>query len=279
MFSRRAALRGALGSMAAGVIAAPVRAGGNFTLEGRLSQGGWLRGRLPGGAVNASLDGQALDCAQDGAFFAAFDRDCAANARLAAHFVDAPDTLHPLTITPRAWRIEQVDAPFHPPALPEGEFARIRAAELARIDAARRANQLADGWRQSFIRPAPGRFSGFFGSQRVFRGTPGTYHGGLDMAAAAGTPYVAAADGVVTLAADQPFTLEGHLLVLDHGMGLVSLFLHASALLVKEGDRVAQGQPLGRVGMTGRATGPHLHWGLRWREARLDPLLFLPAET
>jgi hypothetical protein len=261
--------------MAAGLI--PARAGKpDFALEGRFTQGGWLRGRLPGGAVNASLDGQALDCTREGAFFAAFDRDCLATATLAAHFVDAPDMTHALSIAPRAWHIEQVDAPFHPPALPEGEFARLRAAELARIEAARSANQQADGWRQAFIGPRRGGFRAF-GSQRVFRGTPGTYHGGLDMAAGAGTPYVAPADGVVTLAADQPFTLEGHLLVLDHGMGLVSLFLHASALLVKEGDRVAQGQPLGRVGMTGRATGPHLHWGLRWREARLDPLLFLPA--
>ena len=76
------------------------------------------------------------------------------------------------------------------------------------------------------------------------------------------------------LAADHPFTLEGNLLMVDHGMGLNSAFLHCNKLLVREGDRVAQGQPLGLVGMTGRATGPHLHWALKWHDSRLDPLLF-----
>jgi murein DD-endopeptidase MepM/ murein hydrolase activator NlpD len=85
--------------------------------------------------------------------------------------------------------------------------------------------------------------------------------------------FVAPADGVVVLAAADPFTLEGRLLIVDHGAGLNSAFLHCSALLVSEGDRVRQGQPIGRVGMTGRATGPHLHWSIKWREARLDPIL------
>jgi len=135
----------------------------------------------------------------------------------------------------------------------------------------------AGGWRQNFIWPAAGRVSGRFGAQRIYRGTAGAYHGGLDIAAGAGSPYVAPADGVVVLAATTPFTLEGHLLMVDHGMGLNSAFLHASRLLVGLGDKVRQGQALGEVGMTGRATGPHLHWGIRWREARLDPLLFVPA--
>jgi len=79
------------------------------------------------------------------------------------------------------------------------------------------------------------------------------------------------------LAAEAPFTLEGHLLMLDHGAGLNSAFLHCSALLVKEGDAVTQGQTIGRIGATGRSTGPHLHWSLKWQEVRLDPLLFLPS--
>ena len=85
---------------------------------------------------------------------------------------------------------------------------------------------------------------------------------------------MAPAEGVVVLAADAPFTLEGNLLIIDHGMGLSSAFLHSSELLVREGESVRQGQVIGRIGMTGRATGPHLHWGLTWRGLRLDPLLF-----
>ncbi len=90
-----------------------------------------------------------------------------------------------------------------------------------------------------------------------------------------GTPFVAPADGVVILAADSAFTLEGRLLMIDHGMGLNSAFLHCSSHAVKTGDRVHQGQFIGRIGATGRATGPHLHWSIKWREARLDPLLFV----
>ena len=152
----------------------------------------------------------------------------------------------------------------------------IRQPELARIAAARAIRSNADGWRQKFVWPVKGRISGRFGSQRIYRGgEAGAYHSGLDIATgASGTPFVAPADGVVVLAAQTPFSLEGNLLILDHGMGLNSAFLHCSELLVKEGDHVRQGQVIGRIGMTGRATGPHLHWSMKWLDARLDPLLF-----
>jgi len=84
---------------------------------------------------------------------------------------------------------------------------------------------------------------------------------------------VAPADGVVILAADHPFTLEGNLLMIDHGMGLNTAFMHLSRIDVKLGERVRRGQPVGAVGRSGRATGPHLHWSLKWRDARIDPLL------
>lgn len=151
---------------------------------------------------------------------------------------------------------------------------KIREPELARINAARGVKAQSDGWRQKFIWPAKGRLSGLFGSQRIYRVEPGAYHSGLDVAGATGTPFVAPADGVVILAADKPFSLEGNLLMIDHGNGLNSAFLHCSAILVREGERVKQGQVIGKIGATGRATGPHLHWGMKWGDARLDPLLF-----
>ena len=154
-------------------------------------------------------------------------------------------------------------------------YLRLRSADLARISAARALETGAQGWRQDFIRPAPGRFSGRFGSQRIYKGEPAAYHSGLDIAGGAGTTYVAPADGVVILAAQTPFSLEGRLLMLDHGMGLNSAFLHASELFVSEGQQVRRGDPLGRIGSTGRATGPHLHWSVKWRESRIDPLLMI----
>ena len=110
----------------------------------------------------------------------------------------------------------------------------------------------------------------------IYRGEPGSYHSGLDIATGGtGDPFVAPADGVVVLATDRPFSLEGNLLIIDHGQGLNSAFLHLSEIAVAQGAVVRQGQYLGRIGSTGRATGPHLHWGLKWRDTRLDPLLFV----
>jgi murein DD-endopeptidase MepM/ murein hydrolase activator NlpD len=247
----------------------------DFVLTGQFTQGGWLRGTAPKGATALPLDGKPLALAPDGTFFAAFDRDFGPSAELVAQRTGASDLRRVLTITPRQWQIERVNAPFHPSALPDADFARIRKDELARIGAARTQGSDSLGWQQSFGWPLKGPLRGRFGSQRIFRGTPGAYHPGLDIAGAQGAPFVAPADGVVTLAAAAPFTLEGNLLIVDHGMGLTSAFLHSSGLAVKVGDHVRQGQLLGWVGMTGRATGPHLHWALKWREARLDPLLFV----
>ena len=112
-----------------------------------------------------------------------------------------------------------------------------------------------------------------FGNQRVYNGSPGSYHSGMDIAAPKGTHYVAPADGVVTLAVARPFSLEGNLLMIDHGMGLNSAFLHSTKILVKEGQLVKRGQPIGTVGSTGSATGPHLHWSMKWNKARIDPIL------
>jgi murein DD-endopeptidase MepM/ murein hydrolase activator NlpD len=180
-----------------------------------------------------------------------------------------------LAIAPRAWQIEHVNAPFRPGGLADADFARKRAGELAAINASRAQSTDATGWRQTFAWPLRGAIRGRFGAQRIYQGKPGSYHGGLDIAGAEGTPFNAPADGVVVLAATAPFTLEGNLLIVDHGSGLSSAFLHASRLAVRTGDRVRQGQLIGWVGKTGRATGPHLHWALKWRESKLDPLLFV----
>ncbi len=241
---------------------------------GAATQGGWLRGTAPPGTLALELDGRPVALAPDGAFFIGFDRDAAPASRLVATLRDGRTLALPLTIAPGAWRIERVNAPLRPPALGTEAYRQQRAAELAQINAARAQVTGATGWRQSFVRPVAGRVTGLFGAQRIYRGEPGAYHSGTDFAATTGTPYVAPADGVVILAAAAPFTLEGLLLMIDHGAGLNSAFLHSSQLLVRVGDAVRQNQPLGLVGMTGRATGPHLHWGLKWRNARLDPARF-----
>jgi len=268
--------RGLLGAIAALAGARAFGADDRFGLVGQATQGGFLRGRVPAGTSALRLDGFPVIYADDGAFLIAFDRDAAPTALLSAQV--SGTTLHQaLTIAPRAWPIEHVNVAMHPSGMPDAEFARRRAIELARIKAARARQTAASGWRQTMIRPGHGAVSGRFGAQRVFRGVPAAYHGGMDIAAPAGSPIIAPADGVVVLAAvTDLFTLEGHLVIVDHGMGLNSALLHARAVTVSEGTTVRQRDRIGEVGMTGRATGPHLHWALSWHGRKLDPLLFTP---
>ena len=248
----------------------------DFSLTGALSQGGWARGLAPAGSRALSLSGNPVDLASDGRFFIAFDRDSAASLTLAARLADGRLISRSVPVAPRAWQIEHIPLGPKPGTPPSEAYARLRSGELAQINAARSVDHPADGWRQKFIWPVYGRLSGKFGSQRIYNGVPGSYHSGLDIATgASGTPFVAPAEGIVTLAAQSPFSLEGKLLMIDHGMGLNSAFLHCSSHAVQVGDVVRQGQYIANIGKTGRATGPHLHWSIKWRAFRLDPLLFV----
>jgi len=244
-----------------------------FAYAGELTQGGWIRGQAPAGTISARLDDRALTLDGERRFFAAFDRNAAPTASLVAQLADGRTIRAPLAIAPRAWDIEHVDVTRTQGKTDEA-FLAMRKPELARIVAARTIESPVDGWKQRFIWPVRGRISGKFGSQRIYKGgDAGAYHSGIDIAPGTGAPIVAPADGIVVLAAEQPFSLEGHLLIIDHGGGLDSAFLHCDTLKVEVGDKVRQGQVVATVGMTGRATGPHLHWSVTWRGARLDPLL------
>ena len=243
---------------------------GKFALNRAPQQGSIALGRVPIGAKRLVIDGRNVPIAPDGRFLAGYDRDYAATTLMSAFLANGEAVSDTLPVAKRWWKIESLNTlPHH--SQPNAEYQRRRPGELAQINAARRKDNLSDGWRQRFIWPAKGRISGLFGSQRIYSGTPGSPHGGVDVAGGAGAAVVAPADGVVILAAASPFTLEGNLLMIDHGMGLNSAFLHLSRISVRLGDRVVQGQLIGAIGKTGRATGPHLHWGMRWRSEKIDP--------
>jgi murein DD-endopeptidase MepM/ murein hydrolase activator NlpD len=128
-------------------------------------------------------------------------------------------------------------------------------------------------WRGAFIRPVEGELSGPFGLSRIINGQPRSPHTGVDLRAEEGTPVLACNSGIVVLA--EPLFFSGNSVILDHGWGFYSMYFHLSEVLVKVGDRIDKGAMLGRVGSTGRATGPHLHWGIRMNGARVDPLSLL----
>ena len=248
-----------------------------FSVSGPLVQGSIASGRIPSDTLRLSLDGQPVRFDAAGRFIIGFDRDHGRSAALVAERANGPPIRQELGIAPRSWKIERINQD-RPKTGPTPAYKIIRDAELARIATARAIETGSMGWKQTFILPARGRISGRFGSQRIYRGgVPAAFHSGLDIAPGAGKPVVAPADGVVVLAGPPAFSLEGNLVIVDHGFGLSSAFLHLATSLVQVGQKVVQGQQIGTVGASGRATGPHLHWSVRWRTARLDPLMLVSA--
>jgi len=249
-------------------------------LSGNMVQGGLAVGRtVPGAQV--SLDGMMLDVDADGVFAIGFDRDQKPAATLRVVYPDGGTETRALAIAQREWQIQRVEGVpqkyVSPP--PEAMEAIARATKLK--DEARKTRAGGSWFAQDFIWPATGPISGVFGSQRYYNGEPRRPHYGVDVAAPTGTPIRAPAGGVVTLA-EQDMYFEGGLVFLDHGQGVTTLTMHMSRVDVKTGDRVEQGDIIGAVGGTGRATGPHLHWGIYWRGAWLDPQLLvepMPKET
>lgn len=150
------------------------------------------------------------------------------------------------------------------------ERIQREARQLAAIFPVASADRL---WSGGFLRPVPGAATSAFGRRSVFNGQPRSPHSGADFRAAEGTPILAPNDGVVVLAADLYFS--GNVVILDHGWGLYSYFAHLSAIDVAEGDPVSQGDTVGKVGATGRVTGPHLHWTVRLNDARVDPVALM----
>ncbi len=183
-----------------------------------------------------------------------------------------------IEVTPRDWPVERIEGVPPETVEPPPDIAERIRREQARVVAARQRNDAREEFLETFVWPVEGRISGRFGSQRVYvvkgKDVPKSPHPGMDIAVPQGTPVKAPAGGIVTFA-DANLYLTGGTILIDHGHGISSNFLHLSRVDVKVGDRVEQGQVIGAVGMTGRATGPHLHWGMNWFDVRLDPLLLM----
>lgn len=179
-----------------------------------------------------------------------------------------------IAVTPRDWPVERVNGVPPKTVNPPPEIAARIQREQALVTAARGRDDERADFALPFQWPVQGRISGRFGNARVYNGQPGAGHSGMDIAAPNGTPVKAPAGGLVTFASPDLY-LTGGTVLLDHGHGVSSNFLHLSRIDVKVGDRVEPGQVIGAVGATGRATGPHLHWGMNWFDVRIDPLLVL----
>lgn len=245
-------------------------------LNGDATQGGLMWGKVEPG-TSVFLDGENVDVHGDGTFVVGFGRDYGASAKLEYRRGDGNSETQTIAIAPREFDIERVNGLPPKTVTPPPEWRARRAIETGRVRSARAVMMPETMWIEGFMKPAEGRFSGFYGSQRVLNGEPRSPHYGLDIAADIGTPIWAPAGGVVRLAASD-FLLEGGIVIIDHGLGVTSTLFHMDSVTVKEGARVAKGDPIGTVGAKGRANGPHVDWRINWKNVRLDPMLVLEKE-
>ncbi len=242
-------------------------------LPDTLRQGDLVIGQAaPGSRV--ALGDTALRVDPDGRFVFGLGRDHDGPVRLHVTAPDGRTATLERPVQARRWRTERVNGVPEKTVNPPPELAARIAREQAAVNAARTRDDARSDFSGGFIWPLTGRISGVFGSQRIYNGTPKSPHSGLDVAAPTGTPLRAPAAGVVTVA-EPDLYLTGGTVLIDHGHGVSSNFLHLSRLDVRVGQRVEQGETIGLVGATGRATGPHMHWGMNWFSVRVDPQALL----
>ena len=276
--TRRTTVAGGFATSLAGVAsAADCAAPDDFRYGGKLQQAGFLVGRTAPRAevlVNGEKVGEA---SAGGVFLVGFDRDEPDMATVAVRHGGA-EARRAVAIAKGVFDIQRING------LKEDQVSPSDPALLARIavETERKAKAFAsrddaDSFKDGFDWPVMAkRISARFGGQRILNGEPKRPHYGVDLAAPVGTTIRAPAAGLVVLA-EPAMHFEGGLTLIDHGQGLVGMFLHQSRQMVTAGDRVSRGQTIGEVGQTGRATGPHLCWRLKWRARNLDPSLLVGA--
>ncbi|NKF22465.1 M23 family metallopeptidase [Solimonas sp. C16B3] len=271
-------MRGIALVVAALVAATAVRAAelpSGISLRGKWTQGAVLFGKAPVG-TRVWVGGRELKLTPGGNFVFGLDRDAPRDAVLRVQMAGQADPRdYHYAVEQRQYKIQHIDnLPEKMVTPPKDVIDRI-IADANEVKAVRQIETDGTGFLQPFIWPARGRISGVFGSQRILNGQPKQPHYGVDVAVPVGTKVHAPADGVVVLAEPNLYYTGGTLMV-DHGYGLQSAFLHLSKLLVKKGQHVKQGDVIALSGMSGRATGPHLDWRVNWFDERVDAQMLVP---
>ena len=243
---------------------------GATLLRGGAVEGGLMIARTaPDNRV--TLDDAAIPVTPDGLFIVGFHRDSDLPVTIGITKTDGTSQLTVLTPQQRSYQIQRIDGlKKNMVTPPENVNARIKSDQAA-VAAARQTLAAAGDFWRGIDWPVTGRISGVFGSQRILNGQPRQPHYGIDIAAPTGTPVYAPASGLVTLVKDLYFS--GWTIIINHGLGLNSTFLHLDSTAISVGDTVQRGSIIGTVGSTGRSTGPHLDWRLDWQGRRIDASL------
>ena len=254
------------------LVATPVR---SATVTGVPVEGGLLFVESAPGTT-ATLDGKPVPVAQDGSFLVGFHRDTPGTMVLRIREPGEEELRMELEIAQREYAEQRIDGlPSNLVTPPTEVLQRIRD-EAGRVREARAAPVTTPHYLNGFEWPAVGCITGVYGTRRILNGEPRQPHYGIDLAAPRGAPVRAAGDGVVVMA-ERDLYYSGGTLIIAHGQGLTSTYLHLSSISVGRGDRVRKGDLVATVGSTGRSTGPHLDWRFNWQDARIDPELVVPA--
>ncbi|KLN62334.1 peptidase [Kiloniella spongiae] len=241
----------------------------NVSLRGEFIQGGIIIGKVPSG-TKVFLNKEAIKVSEQGDFVFGFGRDAEGSVELSVHAPNGDTQIENYEIKKRDYAIQRIEGVAQKYVSPPKEVANRISRDATDVAKARTSNFDEPMYASGFIWPAQGRISGVYGSQRVFNGVPKRPHFGVDVAAPVGTPITAPAPGIVTLA-EPDLYYSGGTVILDHGHGLSSTFLHMNSVTVRVGDFLDQGDQLGTLGATGRVTGPHLDWRMNWFKERVDP--------
>ncbi|MCS5594359.1 MAG: M23 family metallopeptidase [Porticoccaceae bacterium] len=246
-----------------------------ISFQGNLSQGSLVLG-LVEPSYKVSYMGEPLQLAPSGQFLLGLGRDSASVMEVFLEGPDGQTSVHSFEIGERRYNVQVVEGvPQRTVSPSKTDLTRIKRDSLM-IRHARQLRLEKAFFLGGFEAPIKGPITGVYGSQRVYNGVPKSPHYGVDYAAPTGTVVSAPAGGIITMAEIDLF-YSGGTLIMDHGHGLTSSFLHLSAILVQVGDLVQRGDSIAQVGATGRATGPHLDWRMNWHQVRVDPQLVLKA--
>ena len=244
------------------------------SLDGHLTQGGLVIGQVQPGS-HVTFEGRDVRVGEDGIFLLGFGREAPPQMSVRIALSDGTIEQRDLAIVQREYDIQHIDGLPEQMVTPDASLLARIAAERELILAAWAHDTPATDFLGGFVWPVIGPISGVYGSQRILNGEPRQPHFGVDMAAAEGTPVMAPAGGVVRLA-EPDLYFTGGTIIVDHGHGLSSTLMHLASVDVAVGQRVEQGDIVGTVGATGRATGPHLDWRMNLYDARIDPQLLVP---
>lgn len=246
---------------------------GTYSLSGSFKQGGLIFGTVTPGSL-VTLDAEPVKVSKDGLFLLGFGRDHKVQSTLYITYPDGEQVNKPLKIAKQDFKIQRINGLPKKKVSPDPEAVKRIRADNGAVYKIRQIVSDHSAFASGFDWPVKGRISGVFGSQRILNGKPRSPHKGVDIAAPKGTPIKADADGIISLVHPDMY-LMGKCVMIDHGHGLQTIYIHMDEILVSEGQKVKKGEVVGKVGMSGRATGPHLHWGVSLKGTALDPQLLI----